>query len=199
MLSATHENGTVLANPNFADQLFPGFGVFGDVGQVGMLQRHSTGARFVAVTCDAVLIQQRGLRYGAGFGGLELTTFKQAGETYDVIAQLSRPERSNPRDLYGVYVRGSGNALVPLASMVSVKETVAPRGLPHFDRFRSATVGAYLAQGLPLGTAIDQIRAIAEDVLPAGEGYRYTFAGEVRGLLRVRQRARALPTCSRCW
>jgi multidrug efflux pump len=112
------------------------------------------------------------------FGGLELTTFKQAGETYDVIAQLSRPERSNPRDLYGVYVRGAGNALVPLASMVSVKETVAPRGLPHFDRFRSATVGAYLAQGLPLGTAIDQIRAIAEDVLPAGEGYRYTFAGE---------------------
>jgi multidrug efflux pump len=62
--------------------------------------------------------------------------------------------------------------------MVSVKETVAPRGLPHFDRFRSATVGAYLAQGLPLGTAIDQIRVIAEDVLPAGEGYRYTFAGE---------------------
>jgi multidrug efflux pump len=41
------------------------------------------------------------------FGGLELTTFKQAGETYDVIAQLSRPERSNPRDLYGVYVRGA--------------------------------------------------------------------------------------------
>ena len=112
------------------------------------------------------------------FGGLDLTTFKLEGETYKVIAQLSRPERSNPRDLYGVYVRGGGGALIPLASMVSVKETVAPRGLPHFDRFRSATVGAYLAQGLPLGTAIDRIRTIADDVLPAGEGYRYTFSGE---------------------
>jgi multidrug efflux pump len=112
------------------------------------------------------------------FGGLDLTTFKLDGETYDVIAQLRRPERSNPRDLYGVYVRGSGGALIPLASVVSVKETVAPRGLPHFDRLRSATVGAYLAQGLPLGTAIERIRAIADDVLPAGEGYRYTFAGE---------------------
>ena len=112
------------------------------------------------------------------FGGLELTTFKLGGETYDVIGQLSRGERSNPRDLYGVYVRGATGSLVPLASVVSVEETVAPRGLPHFDRFRSATVSAYLAQGLPLGTAIDRIRAIADEVLPEGQGYRYTFAGE---------------------
>jgi multidrug efflux pump len=112
------------------------------------------------------------------FGGLDLSTFKLGGETYDVIAQLSRPERSNPRDLYGVYVRGATGRLVPLASMVTVTETVAPRGLPHFDRFRSATVSAYLAQGVPLGSAIEQIRAIADEVLPSGEGYRYTFAGE---------------------
>ncbi|MFN8642007.1 MAG: efflux RND transporter permease subunit [Candidatus Binatia bacterium] len=112
------------------------------------------------------------------FGGLELTTFKLGGETYDVIGQLTRSERANPRDLYGVYVRGGSGALVPLASVVSVNETVAPRGLPHFDRFRSATVSAYLAQGLPLGAAIERIRAIADEVLPAGQGYRYTFAGE---------------------
>ncbi|MBX3025650.1 efflux RND transporter permease subunit [bacterium] len=112
------------------------------------------------------------------FGGLDLTTFKLAGETYDVIAQLGRLDRSNPRDLYNVFVRGSGGALIPLASVVSVTETVAPRGLPHFDRFRSATIGAHLAQGLPLGTAIERIRAIADEVLPEGEGYRYTFAGE---------------------
>jgi multidrug efflux pump len=112
------------------------------------------------------------------FGGLELTTFKLGGETYDVIGQLTRGERSTPRDLYGVYVRGGNGTLVPLASVVTVQETVAPRGLPHFDRFRSATVSAYLAQGLPLGTAIEQIRAIADEVLPAGAGYRYTFASE---------------------
>ncbi len=112
------------------------------------------------------------------FGGLDLTTFKLRGETYDVIAQLARTERSTPRDLYGVYVRGANGALIPLASMVSVRETVAPRGLPHFDRLRSATVSGYLAQGLPLGTAIERISAIADDVLPDGLGYRYTFSGE---------------------
>ncbi|MGH7786737.1 MAG: efflux RND transporter permease subunit [Candidatus Binatia bacterium] len=112
------------------------------------------------------------------FGGLDLTTFKLGGETYDVIAQLGRGERSNPRDLYGAFVRSASGDLVPLASVVTVRETVAARGLPHFDRLRSATVSAYLAQGLPLGKALEQIRAIAEDVLPTGQGYRLTFAGE---------------------
>jgi multidrug efflux pump len=112
------------------------------------------------------------------FGGVDLTTFKLGGETYDVIAQLQRPERSNPRDLYGVYVRSANGTLIPLASVVRVRETVAPRGLPHFDRLRSATVGAHLAQGTPLGSAIEQLRAIAEDVLPERQGYGYTFAGE---------------------
>jgi multidrug efflux pump len=35
-----------------------------------------------------------------------------------------------------------------------------------------------LAPGLALGDALDQIRAMATDVLPAGRGYRLTFSGE---------------------
>jgi multidrug efflux pump len=112
------------------------------------------------------------------FGGLDLTTFKLRGETYDVIAQLDRRERATARDLYGVYVRGGNGQLVPLASMVTVDETVAPRGLPHFDRMRAATVTASLMQGAPLGAALDAIRAVADEVLPEGQGYRVTFSGE---------------------
>jgi multidrug efflux pump len=112
------------------------------------------------------------------FGGLDLTTFKVGGETYDVIAQLAREKRSTPRDLYGVYARGTGGQLVPLASVVTVRETVAPRGLPHFDRLRAATVTANLTQGAPLGSALTAIRNVAQEVLPRGQGYRVTFSGE---------------------
>ncbi len=112
------------------------------------------------------------------FGGLDVTTFKIGGETYNVVAQLERSERANPRDLYGVYVRGRSGQLIPLASMVNVRETVAPRGLPHFDRLRAATLTGYLVQGAPLGSALEQIRQIADDVLPQHQGYRVTFSGE---------------------
>jgi multidrug efflux pump len=111
-------------------------------------------------------------------GGLDLSTFKLRGETYDVVAQLERGERSRPRDLYGLYVHGRDGALVPLASVVQVRESVSPRGMPHFDRLRSATITASLVQGIPLGNALETLRAMAEQVLADAPGYHVTFSGE---------------------
>ncbi|MEW6272284.1 MAG: efflux RND transporter permease subunit [Thermodesulfobacteriota bacterium] len=112
------------------------------------------------------------------FGGVDLSTFKLQGETYDVIAQLDRAERMNPRNLLETYVRGHDGRLIPLGSLVRFEESVAPRGLPHFDRLRSATITGYLAEGAPLGNVLTELVAIAEDVLPDGQGYRVTFSGE---------------------
>ena len=111
-------------------------------------------------------------------GGLDLSTFKVGGETYKVVAQLERSRRSNPRDVAGSYVRGREGRLIPLASVVNVSETITPRGLPHFDRLRSATVSANLIHGAPLGEALEDIRRVSEEVLPEGGGYRVTFAGQ---------------------
>ena len=111
-------------------------------------------------------------------GGLDLSTFKLRGETYDVIAQLDRPARSNPNDLFGLYVRAANGALIPLDSLVRVEETIAPPGLPHFDRLRSATVTASLLADMPLGRALTQVRAIADEVVPAGTGYSLRWSGE---------------------
>jgi multidrug efflux pump subunit AcrB len=111
-------------------------------------------------------------------GGLDLSQFKLQGETYKVMAQLEGAERTNARDVLGLYVRGRTGALVPLASVVNVEEGIAARGIPHFDRLRAATVTASLAEGTPLGGALAQIRAVAQEVLPPEGGYRVTFSGE---------------------
>ncbi len=111
-------------------------------------------------------------------GGLDLSTFKLSGETYDVVAQLRREARSNPRDLLGLFVRGRGEQLVPLASVVSARETVAPRALPHFDRLRAVTLTSQLERGFAQGEALETVQAIAADVLPEGGGYRVSFSGE---------------------
>jgi multidrug efflux pump len=111
-------------------------------------------------------------------GGADVSRFKLGGETYDVIVRLEADQRSEPRDLYRLYVHGSDGQLVPLASVVRARESVTPRGVPHFDRLRSATVSASLTQGTPLGGALERMREIAEEVLPDGEGYRVTFSGE---------------------
>jgi multidrug efflux pump len=112
------------------------------------------------------------------FGGLDLSTFKLFGETYKVMVELPAERRGEQRDLSRVYVHGRDGRLTPLASVVSVKESVAPRGLPHFDRLRAATISASLTPGTPLGGALESLRALAEDVLPDGQGYRVTFSGQ---------------------
>ena len=124
------------------------------------------GVRDVATTLQALL------------GEDDVSTFKVDGQTYDVIVQLERDERSRPGDIPLLYVHGRGGELIPLSSVVSITETTAARGVPHFDRLRAATVTANLAEGLSQGDALERVLAIADEVLPAGGGYGSTWSGE---------------------
>ena len=111
-------------------------------------------------------------------GGLDLSTFKLEGETYNVMAQLPRVDRSRPADLYSLYVRGRGGELVSLRNVVEAREAVAPRSLNHFDRRRSATINADLGDGLSQGDALEQASAVAREVLAKAPGTRFDFSGE---------------------
>jgi multidrug efflux pump len=110
-------------------------------------------------------------------GGLDVSSFKLGGETYDVIAQLPRASRSTPRDLVDLYVRGRQGRLVSLSQVVEARPTIAPRALPHHDRLRSVTITADLS-GLAQGEALARAESVARDVVPEGGGYRITFSGE---------------------
>jgi multidrug efflux pump len=110
-------------------------------------------------------------------GGAELSTFKLHGETYDVIAQIDRSDRVSPTDLYGLYVRSESGIMVPLASVVTVEETVTSSGLPHYDRQRAAGISGHLLSGVPLGETLDAVGAVASEVIPKDSGYRIRFSG----------------------
>jgi multidrug efflux pump len=58
--------------------------------------------------------------------------------------------------------------MVPLASLVSPRITVAPRELNHFAQRRAATITANLAPGYSLGEALGWLEAKAREDLPAG-------------------------------
>ena len=110
-------------------------------------------------------------------GGLDITTFKQDGETYNVMVQLRRRERESVRDLTELFVRGNGG-LISLASVVSVQETIAPRELPHFDRMRAVTITGKMPEGMSQGDALQRIYQIAQQKLPLEGDYRVLFSGE---------------------
>jgi multidrug efflux pump len=75
-------------------------------------------------------------------------------------------------------VRGRGEAMVPLSSLIKVREAVSPRELNHFNQRRSVAITANLAPGYALGEALQFMNQTAAKVLPSG------YATELNGVSR---------------
>ena len=99
-------------------------------------------------------------------GGRQVTRFKKDGEQYDVIVQVADVDRSNPDDITNIYVRGRNNEMVQLSNLLSVRESVAPRSLNHFNKLRAARIDANLAPGYAIKDAIDFMKDATKRALP---------------------------------
>jgi len=109
-------------------------------------------------------------------GGVDLSDFERGGERYEVMVQASDSARVTPQDLSSLYLRGEGGRLVQLASVVNVAEGVSPNQINHYDRRRSITLSSGLSGGLALGTALERLQGLADEVLP--EDFTTAVAGQ---------------------
>lgn len=112
-------------------------------------------------------------------GGRESTQFRRGDKQYKVLLQVRPAERATPQAIEDLYLRGTGG-LFQMANVVTARETVAPKELNHFNRVRAARITANLAPGVTLGTALDDLDAIAKAKLP--QGVRTDLDGESREL-----------------
>jgi multidrug efflux pump len=112
------------------------------------------------------------------YGGARFGFFLREGRQYDVVGQVAREDRNDPRDLQSLHIRTAGGALVPLDSVVRFTETVSPAAIYRYDRFTSATISAGLAPGHAIGDGIAALDEIAAELLPPG--MRTSLAGQSR-------------------
>ncbi|QLA80495.1 efflux RND transporter permease subunit [Acidovorax sp. JMULE5] len=101
-------------------------------------------------------------------GGRTVTRYKRDAEQYDVIVQTEARGRTTPENIDTIYVRGRNEAMIPLSSLVNVRESVSPRELNHFGQRRSATITANLSPDYSLGEALSFMDATAAKVLKPG-------------------------------
>ncbi|WKB53717.1 efflux RND transporter permease subunit [Eleftheria terrae] len=111
-------------------------------------------------------------------GGRNVTRYKQDADQYDVIVQTEAAGRSRPDDIERLFVRGRDGRMIPLSSLVKVKETVAPRELNHFNQRRSVALTANLAPGYSLGEALAFMDDTASRLLEPG------YSTELNGVSR---------------
>jgi multidrug efflux pump len=111
-------------------------------------------------------------------GGRVVTRYKRDADQYDVLVQTAEIGRATPEDIERLFVRGRNDTMVPLSSLISVREAVSPRELNHFNQRRSVTITANLAPGYSLGEALPFMDETAARVLPP------SYATELNGVSR---------------
>ncbi len=130
-----------------------------------------------------VQIETVGRTLETTLGGRNVTRFKKGGDQYDVVVQIEGVERDTPDDINNIFVRAAGKngtpeQMLPLSSLLKVREAVAPRELNHFGQRRAAVISANLANGYTQGEAIDFMEDTAKRILKPG--YATDLSGSSR-------------------
>jgi len=101
------------------------------------------------------------LAYSGGRYGYYLKNNKQ----YYVIGQVVRDDRKTAANISSLYVRSNTGNMIQLDNLVSLQENSNPPILYHYNRYKSATVSANLADGKTLGEGIAEMQRIADKLL----------------------------------
>lgn len=100
-------------------------------------------------------------------GSRRIGTFLDRGEEYDIIVEGREDQRRKPSDLTNIFVRSERTgALIPLSNLVVTQEGSSATSLARFNRLRSVTITAGLADGTTLGDALDWLEQVAREELP---------------------------------
>ena len=111
-------------------------------------------------------------------GGGYVNYFSLDGRSYKVIPQVLQQQRQNPQQLLDYYIRNSAGTAIPLSTVAKITVKTVPESLNHFQQLNSATIQGVAAPGVSMGQALDGLRAIAKNTLPAG--YTVDFGGQSR-------------------
>jgi len=113
--------------------------------------------------------------------GQVATRIDHDGDRYDVRVQLPEAMR-NTQDLARVapQLRTASGQLVDFASVAHFEEASGPSQIDRYQRHRVVTVYANL-EDLPLGDAMNEVRAVTASVVPPGVTFDFGGNGKMLG------------------
>lgn len=100
-------------------------------------------------------------------GQRRVTNFVERGEEYYVVVKGEKTDFSNPKDIDNIFVRSTvSNKLIPLSNLITIEENATSSQLNRFNRLRSVTISANLADGYALGEALNYLNSAVAEHLP---------------------------------
>lgn len=107
-------------------------------------------------------------------GSLYVNDFNLFGRTYQVVAQADAPFRDQAGDITRFKTRNLKGEMVPLGSLVTVKESYGPDRAQRYNGYPAAEFSGGPAPGYSSGQAEALMTKLVEESLPKGFAYEWT-------------------------
>ncbi len=104
-------------------------------------------------------------------GSAYVNDFNMFGRTWQVIAQADGGFRDDVEDIANLRTRNANGEMVPIGSMVNIKQTFGPDPVIRFNGYPAADLlGNADPRVLSSGEAMAKVTELAQQVLPTGMG-----------------------------
>ncbi|RVQ65869.1 efflux RND transporter permease subunit [Sinorhizobium medicae] len=100
--------------------------------------------------------------------------FNAFGRVYQVRAQADQQFRLEREDILALKVRSATGALVPLGTLVEIRDTSGPALVQRYNMYVSVPLQGNPAPGVSTGDALDKMEALAGQILPQGTTFEWT-------------------------
>jgi len=110
---------------------------------------------------------------GAFMGGSYVNDFTRFGRLYKTYIQAEPQYRVNGEQIANFFVKNDKGDMVPLSTLVTIREISGPDFTNRFNLFRSVEVTGSPGDGYTSTQAMDALKEVAADVLPDDMGYAW--------------------------
>ena len=107
-------------------------------------------------------------------GTAYVNDFNAFGRVYQVQAQADQAFRVERDDIRKLKVRSASGALVPLGTLVEIRDVTGPSLVQRYNMYVSVPLQGNAAPGVSTGQALDLMAGVATEILPQGTSFEWT-------------------------
>ena len=107
-------------------------------------------------------------------GSLYVNDFNRFGRTFKVVAQADAPFRARPDDLTRLKTRNERGQMVPLGTLMTVREAYGPDRVMRYNGYPAAEINGAPAPGYSSGQAEAFIETLVHAGMPPGMAMEWT-------------------------
>ncbi len=110
----------------------------------------------------------------AFLGSTYVNDFNLYGRTFQVKVQAESQFRAHPEDIVKLEMRNRSGQVIPLGSVLTVKEDFGPEQVTRYNLYPASTINGNAAPGVSSGQALTIMEELTRANLPQGMGYAWS-------------------------